>query len=125
MLRIDVLGELELELDGTRLQPPASRRACSLLGLLALERRMHPRSELAARFWPDVLDGSARTSLRGALAAMRKALGPAGERYLDTTRERAGLSDEVSTDAGRFERLAREDRYEEAMDLWRGTFSAG
>ena len=89
MLRVGVLGELELELDGERLQLPASRRARSLLGLLALERRTHPRSELAARFWPDVLDESARTSLRGALAAARKALGPAAE-YLETTRERAG-----------------------------------
>jgi class 3 adenylate cyclase len=125
VLRIDVLGELELELDGTRLQLPASRRACSLLGLLALERRMHPRSELAARFWPDVLDESARTSLRGALAATRKALGPAAERYLETTRERAGLSTEVWTDAEQFERLAREDRYEEAMELWRGELLSG
>jgi class 3 adenylate cyclase/tetratricopeptide (TPR) repeat protein len=122
---VGVLGELELELDGERLQPPASRRACSLLGLLALERRMHARSELAARFWPDVLDESARTSLRGALAAARKALGPAAERYLETTRERAGLSDEVSTDAEQFERLAREDRFEEAMELWRGDLLSG
>ena len=86
---------------------------------------MHPRSELAARFWPDVLDESARTSLRGALAAARKALGPAAERYLETTRERAGISNEVSTDADQFERLTQEDRYEEAMELWRGDLLSG
>ena len=36
----------------------------------------HPRGELAARFWPDVLDSSARASLRSAVWALRRALGP-------------------------------------------------
>src|SRR2546423_282897 len=80
MLRVRVLGELGLELDGEPLELPASRRARSLLGLLAVERRAHPRGQLAARFWPDVLDESARTSLRSALSALRKALGAAGDR---------------------------------------------
>src|SRR3954453_16077288 len=54
MVRVRVLGELALELDGTELELPASRRARSLLGLLAVERRGHPPSPLAARFLPDV-----------------------------------------------------------------------
>ena len=66
MLRLKLLGELTLEVDGVRQELPASRRACALLGVLALERRAHPRGQLAARFWPDVLDESARTSLRSA-----------------------------------------------------------
>ena len=77
-----MLGELAIELDGTALEPPPSKRARALLGWLALDRRMHARSGLAARFWPDVLDESARTSLRSALSALRRALGPDGERYL-------------------------------------------
>src|SRR6187200_1884666 len=105
MLHVRVLGELELQLDGVPVEPPASRRARSLLALLALEHRPHARSQLAARFWPDVLDESARTSLRSALAALRRALGPDAERYLVATRERAGLSDDVTTDAAEFERL--------------------
>ena len=36
-----------------------------------------PRGRLAARFWPDVLDESARASLRVALTELRQALGPA------------------------------------------------
>ena len=51
----------------------------------------HPRPQLATRFWPDVLDESARTSLRGALAALRRSLGPDADSYLVATRERAGL----------------------------------
>src|SRR5436305_14466894 len=105
MLRVRLLGDLEVELDGVLVEPPASRRARSLLGLLAIERRLHTRPQLAARFWPDVLDESARTSLRSALAALRRALGPEPDRYLIATRERAGLTDEVCTDLRAFEHL--------------------
>src|SRR3981081_1477569 len=56
MLRVRLLGDLAIEVDGTAVEPPASRRARALLGWLALDRRMHSRSRLAARFWPDVLD---------------------------------------------------------------------
>ena len=90
MMRVALLGEMTLELDGTQLEPPASRRARALLGLLALDRRMHPRGQLAARFWPDVLDESARTSLRSALSALRRALGADAERYLLATRDEVG-----------------------------------
>ena len=125
MLRVALLGDLELELDGVRVDLPTSRRARSLLGLVALDRRLHPRPLLAARFWPDVLDESARTSLRSALAALRRSLGPEADRYLIATRERAGLADEVETDATDFERLRQEGRLEEAMRLWRGDLLSG
>jgi DNA-binding SARP family transcriptional activator len=35
---------------------------------------MHARAELAASFWPDVLDESARASLRTAVHDLRRAL---------------------------------------------------
>src|SRR6188472_4708292 len=94
MLRLRVLGELALDIDGRPVDPPASGRARSLLGWLALERRTHARSELAARFWPDVLDESARTSLRSALSALRRALGPNAERYVLADREHVALASE-------------------------------
>ncbi len=125
MLHVRLLGDLELELDGVPIDPPASRRARSLLGLLALDRRLHPRPQLAARFWPDVLDESARTSLRSALAALRRSLGPEADRYLVATRERAGVTDHVKTDVAEFERLHDADRLEEAMELWRGDLLSG
>ncbi|MFI5037232.1 MAG: AAA family ATPase [Solirubrobacterales bacterium] len=122
MMRLKLLGELTLEVDGRHLELPASRRARSLLGLLALERRTHPRGQLAARFWPDVLDESARTSLRSALSALRRALGADADRYLLATRDAVALAgpDEVWTDVGEFERLVAEGRFEDALELSRG-----
>ena len=122
MLRLKLLGELTLEVDGTRHELPASRRARSLLGLLALERRTHPRGQLAGRLWPDVLDESARTSLRSALSALRRALGTDADRYLLTNRDGVALAgpDQVWTDVGEFQRLVAEGRLENALELSRG-----
>ena len=122
MLRLKLLGELTLEVDGMDLPSPASRRARSLLGVLALERRTHPRGQLAARFWPDVLDESARTSLRSALSALRRALGVDADRYLLTTRDGVALAgpEQVWTDVAEFDRLVAEELFEDALQLCRG-----
>jgi DNA-binding SARP family transcriptional activator/tetratricopeptide (TPR) repeat protein len=127
MLRLRVLGQLALDIDGRPVEPPASGRARSLLGWLALERRTHARSELAARFWPDVLDESARTSLRSALSALRRALGPDAERCVIADREHVALGSEdaVWTDVAEFDRLLRGARLEEALALCRGELLAG
>src|SRR4051812_50058227 len=77
MLRIRLIGQISVERDGEALTPPASRRAWELLAWLALHPGAHPRGELAARFWPDVLDESARQSLRNALWMLRRDLGDA------------------------------------------------
>ena len=64
-------GGLRLELDGAPLHRPRSRRGRGLLAWLALHPGPHARGQLAGRFWPDVLDASARTSLRAALTELR------------------------------------------------------
>src|SRR2546421_4853326 len=122
MLRVRLLGDLAIEVDGTAVEPPASRRARALLGWLALDSRMHPRSGLAARFWPDVLDESARTSLRSALSALRRALGPGSEQYVIAGRDEVGLADDslVWTDLAEFERCIAEQRLDDALALSRG-----
>src|ERR1700728_483428 len=121
MLRVTLLGEMTLEVDGRQLELPSSRRARSLLGVLALERRTHPRGQLAARFWPDVLDESARTSLRSALSALRRTLGVNADRYLLCTRDAVAFAgpDQVWTDIGEFERLVAKGRFEDALELAR------
>ncbi len=79
MLRVRVLGELEIEGSDGPVELGGSWRARSLLAWLALNPGSHLRSELAPRFWPEILDASARASLRNSLWAIRRALGPDAE----------------------------------------------
>jgi len=95
---VRVFGGLALESDGVALEPPASRRARELLGWLALNPGRHARAAVAARFWPDVLDASARASLRTTLHALRRALGDAGGRWLVATRDSVGLRGDLWVD---------------------------
>jgi DNA-binding SARP family transcriptional activator len=123
MLRVRLLGELAVEADGREVVLTGSWRARSLLAWLALHPGAHLRGELAARFWPDVLDTSARASLRNALWALRRELGPASGALL-ATRERVGLQG-AWTDVGEFERLANADSLQDAVALWSGDPLAG
>src|SRR4051794_20527759 len=100
---------MRLEVDGADVPPPPSRRARSLLAWLALNPGDHPRSEVAARFWPDVLDASARTSLRGALLELRRTLGTSAD-CLRSGRTTVGLArDAIWVDALEATRLAEAD----------------
>src|SRR5436189_4883409 len=90
MLEVRLAGGWQLRADGAELAPPASKRARAVLAYLALNPGAHQRGRLAARFWPDVLDESARGSLRAALTELRHALGPAAG-HLIATREVVAL----------------------------------
>src|SRR4051812_30505692 len=126
MLRVRLFGGLALESEGVALPMPARRRACSLLGWLALHPGMHPRSEVAGRFWPEVLDASARKSLRTELVDIRHSLGTANEGALVATRDMVGLAgDGVFVDALAFERLVRDGQLAEAVGLCDGELLAG
>jgi DNA-binding SARP family transcriptional activator len=126
MLQVRLFGGLALESEGVALPMPERRRACSLLGWLALHPGMHPRSEVAGRFWPNVLDSSARKSLRTELVAVRRALDPAGEEAIVATRAMVGLvGDTVVVDVREFERLVRQGRLEQAVELCGGELLAG
>ncbi len=126
MLRVRVLGPIRVELDGRAVQSPASHSAWSLLAHLALYPGRHRRRDLAARFWPDVLDSSARQSLRNAVWALRRSLGPAGP-MLVTSRDEIELAGdgEVWVDALEMERLLAAGRSEEALALGEGELLAG
>ena len=115
---VRVLGGLEIELQEERIAlPPGKPR--SLFAWLALHPGLHPRRELAGRFWPDVLDSSSRASLRSALWALRSALGPAAC-HLRITREDVGLAEEVRTDLAEFQRLVEAGERVAAIGLCRG-----
>lgn len=119
-----MLGPMRVVVDGEPVAAPASRRAWSLLAYLALHPGRHRRADLAARFWPDVLDASARQSLRSAIFALRRALGPvAGQ--LVTSRDEIALEGEVWADCREFARLVDAGRVDEAFALGEGELLAG
>ena len=95
MLRVRLLGSLELEVDGRGAPIPQGRPARTLLAWLALHPGTHLRAAVAAALWPNVLDASARASLRTALSAVRRSAGGAS---LIATRGRVGLADDVWVD---------------------------
>ncbi|MEA2479714.1 MAG: hypothetical protein QOJ07_1636 [Thermoleophilaceae bacterium] len=124
MVHVRLLGSLAIEVDGVPREAPASRRAQALLGWLVLHPGAHARGQLAGRFWPDVLDASARASLRSAVWALRRALGPGGEAALGGTRDELQLRG-VTNDAAEFERLCAAGDPESALALCRGDLLAG
>ena len=121
MLTVSVLGELSIEVDGRPLGRIRSHRARSLLGWLAINPGLHPRARVASVFWPDVLDESARSSLRTTLATLRRELGPAAV-VVTATRERVGIEPgaEVEIDLDAFGELASRGELQEAAALCRG-----
>src|SRR5215212_500397 len=127
MLRIRLIGEMALEIDGTAAPPLASRRARSLLAWLALHPGPHARGEVAACFWPDVLDSSARTNLRSALLALRSELQPEGARHLSASRDAIGLPSDGESwvDAVEFAALIERGELEQAVALGDGELLPG
>ena len=122
MLRARVLGMLEVELNGAVIDSPVSHRPWAVFAYLALAPRPVTRGELASRFWPDVLDQSARASLRSALWTLRRRLDDA----LVVDGERIGLADGpgVWLDVREFERVAARDPAA-ALELCRGDLLEG
>ena len=123
MLRVRLLGELRVEPGEGPAGLPRSRPALALLAWLALHPGVHPRASLAARFWPDVLDASARASLRTTLHELRRALGPAGG-CLVADRDAVALDAEW-VDAREVDALLAAGRAEEALALRDGELLAG
>jgi DNA-binding SARP family transcriptional activator len=123
VLRVRLLGTLEVELDGAVIDTPPSQRPWALFAYLALAGHPVPRAELASRFWPDVLDQSARASLRSALWTLRRRLGDA----LVVDRERVGLSsgDGMWVDVRELARLADGGASAQAWALCRGELLEG
>jgi DNA-binding SARP family transcriptional activator len=123
VLRVRLLGALEVELDGAVVDSPPSQRPWAVFAYLALAPRPVSRVELASRFWPDVLDQSARSSLRSAVWTLRRQLGD----WLVADRERVGLRAGANlwVDAREFERLAAGAAPEAALELCRGELLEG
>jgi DNA-binding SARP family transcriptional activator/tetratricopeptide (TPR) repeat protein len=125
VLNVRLTGGLALEHDGRAIEPPRSRRARALVAFLALHPGAHARGSLAARFWPDVLDASARQSLRAALAELRAALGPSAGALIATRATIALDGPGLWVDVREFdERLARREP-DAALAVCRGELLTG
>ncbi|SHH33426.1 ATP-binding protein [Geodermatophilus nigrescens] len=125
MLVVRVLGGLALEHAGEPLEPPGSRRARELLALLAVTPGRCSRGLLAARMWPDVPEAGARTGLRGALAELRRGLGPHAA-VVQAGRDDVGLDPAaVRVDLRGFRAAADAGRWAEALAWDRGTLLPG
>ena len=122
MLRIRVFGELAVEIDGRAPERLAGGRARALLGWLALHPGLHPRSRVASVFWPDVLEESARVSLRTGLAAVRRQLGEPAAACIAASRTTVGIHDGpgIWIDAREFDRLLAAGRGDQALALCGG-----
>jgi DNA-binding SARP family transcriptional activator len=127
MLRVRLLGELTIEADEAVIDVPPGRPVRTLLGWLALHPGVHARSTVAGTLWPDVLEESARRSLRNALSVLRQSLPANAANAIIATRETVGLADEpqLRVDVQAFDQLATAGRAEEALELCRGELLAG
>ncbi len=112
--------------DGERIQLP-TRKAALLLAFLALSPgRAQAREKLIGLLWGSRGEDQARSSLRHALSALRKALGAAA---VVAERDAVALAPEaVEADVGHFERLVAEATPEalaRAAALYRGDLLDG
>jgi DNA-binding SARP family transcriptional activator len=126
-VRLDLLGGLEIRTEAGVAIPLAARKAAALLAYLALHPgRPQSRERLAGLFWEGSAEAQARTSLRQALALLRRdvpgfraALRAAG----DAVALRPGWA---GTDVAAFEAAAAApDLLARAASLYRGELLAG
>lgn len=143
-LQLRLLGAPEIHHGEHALTFP-TRRSLALLAYLATERGPHRREKLAALFWPDSDDRTARATLRSTLARLRDTLGeldpaphvaverdairfnPASDHESDLHRLAAAhnLARRLATiPAGEARRVAAA-QVQHAVDLWRGEFLEG
>ncbi|MEO8571129.1 MAG: AAA family ATPase [Chloroflexota bacterium] len=124
-LQIRLLGPLEVMV-ADRPVIVDTRKALAIVALVAAEGRPFARDELAAMFWPDADDDSARGALRRTLSALRAAVGESG---LQIERSRVALEPGAAwVDLAELERLAASAEpsdLEAGAVLARGPFLAG
>lgn len=128
MLRFRTLGTIDLrEESGERLDELLDQpKRLALLAVLAAHQASGPvrREQLVSLLWPHSSPGSARQALSTTLSRLRKTLGPSA--LNGRGEETIGLSGEhVRSDVAEFQRALEEERFGDAVELYRGTFMEG
>jgi adenylate cyclase len=128
MLRIQLLGQFKLQVDGEPVRLP-SRQAQSLLAYLLLHRgRGHRRELVAGLLWPDLEEDKARSRLRYAIWQSRKAF---GEKYLLADKIELSFNTEADywLDLDAFDRPLLEDltlqELQDALSIYDGDLLPG
>jgi TolB-like protein len=125
---LSLLGGLDIAAEAA--DQPLTRKARAMLAYLAMHAgKPQSREKLAALFWGRNGESQARTNLRQALSALRRAL-PAGDgARLVTEGDRVALDlDGGGLDVARFEALAagrQPEELEQAAALYRGDLLDG
>ena len=119
-LEIDLLGPMQLQLQGRVVDLP-SRKARALLAYLALRAGQSvPRETLTALLWGERGDDQARASLRQTLSSIRKSLGETVSEALIASTESVKLApDRVHIDVMQLRKAADEgDVRQTRTSLW-------
>ena len=134
-LSIRLLGPFDVSLDGESVTGFASDKVRALLVYLVMNSDQTLRREaLAGLLWPEYPEGSARASLRNALAILRQAIGDrdASPPYLQITRQSIRFDGQSNywLDAAELASTAKAPAasiaaLERAASLYRGSFLAG
>jgi DNA-binding SARP family transcriptional activator len=124
-VRLELLGGFALQSAAGEPILLSARKPRALLAYLALAgARPQPRERLAALLWPDSSEQQARTSLRQALTAVRRAVEPAGGELIVADSEQVALEfANLELDVAQFEQAATSrsvDGWQQAVQLYRG-----
>ncbi|MEV4681620.1 ATP-binding protein [Streptomyces kurssanovii] len=127
VLRVRLLGSMDLRLGSDPLPPLDSGRVESLLAYLLLHRDApQPRRRLAFLLWPDSNDAQAQTNLRKVLHRLRRVL-PDADRFIAVTPRTLQWRADAPLwlDVERFERALADGRLEEAVETYGGALLEG
>lgn len=123
MLEIKTFGGISILKDRSEIKDLGSRKAEALLVYLAVEGGQHPRTVLAAMFWPESSQERAGRSLRVTLSALRKMFDP----YLEISRTSAGINNDaaIQVDVLELEEKLSSHQIDLALKLYHGDFLSG